>query len=46
MLLLDIVCIIFVEGNQQFNPNAIQSQLLHVYIIIRPEAINNKRLWR
>ncbi|KAG1144550.1 hypothetical protein G6F37_001300 [Rhizopus arrhizus] len=42
----DIVCIIFVEGNQQFNPNAIQSQLLHVYIIIRPEAINNKRLWR
>ncbi|KAG1052976.1 hypothetical protein G6F43_004914 [Rhizopus delemar] len=34
----DIVCIIFVEGNQQFNPKAIQSQFLHVYIIIRPES--------
>ncbi|KAI7908328.1 uncharacterized protein BX663DRAFT_424630 [Cokeromyces recurvatus] len=42
----DIVCIIFLEGNQKFNPNAIRSQFLHVYIIIKPESIKGKRHWR
>ncbi|KAI8874744.1 hypothetical protein K501DRAFT_161609, partial [Backusella circina FSU 941] len=31
----DIVSIIFIEGNQSFNPKAIRSQFLHVYIVIK-----------
>ncbi|KAI9487728.1 MAG: hypothetical protein EXX96DRAFT_554441 [Benjaminiella poitrasii] len=42
----DIVCIIFLEGNQKFNPKAIRSQFLHVYIIIQPKIIKGKRHWR
>ncbi|GAN03978.1 hypothetical protein MAM1_0052d03434 [Mucor ambiguus] len=42
----DIVCIIFLEGSQTFNPKAIRSQFLHVYIIIRPEVVNDKKCWR
>ncbi|KAI8881369.1 hypothetical protein K501DRAFT_189170, partial [Backusella circina FSU 941] len=43
---IDIVCIIFIQGNQTFNPKAIRSQFLHVYIIVRPEITNGKRCWR
>ncbi|KAG2204507.1 hypothetical protein INT46_000260 [Mucor plumbeus] len=42
----DIVSIIFLEGNQAFNPKAIRSQFLHVYIIIRPEFVNERKCWR
>ncbi|CAO3698525.1 unnamed protein product [Rhizopus stolonifer] len=42
----DIVCIIFVEGNQLFDPTVIQSQFLHVYIVVHPEYKENKRHWR
>ncbi|OAD03272.1 hypothetical protein MUCCIDRAFT_162853 [Mucor lusitanicus CBS 277.49] len=42
----DIVCIIFLEGGQPFNPKAIRSQFLHVYIIVRPEVVNGKKCWR
>lgn len=42
----DIVCIIFIEGNQLFDPTVIQSQFLHVYIIVHPEYKENKRHWR
>ncbi|KAL7319157.1 hypothetical protein PS15m_002326 [Mucor circinelloides] len=42
----DIVCIIFLEGSQKFNPKAIRSQFLHVYIVIRPEVVNEKKCWR
>ncbi|GAA5795314.1 hypothetical protein HPULCUR_000670 [Helicostylum pulchrum] len=43
----DIVCIIFLEGEQQFNPKAIRSQFLHVYIVVKPELDqDNKRCWR
>lgn len=30
----DIVCIIFVDGDQPFVPNAIKSQFLHIFVII------------
>lgn len=43
---IDIVCIIFIEGNQTFNPKAIRSQFLHVYIVVRPETVHQKRHWR
>ncbi|KAL9550474.1 hypothetical protein MBANPS3_004718 [Mucor bainieri] len=42
----DIVCIIFLEGSQTFNPKAIRSQFLHVYIIVRPEVVNGSKCWR
>ncbi|CAO3629217.1 unnamed protein product [Mucor fragilis] len=42
----DIVCIVFLEGSQAFNPKAIRSQFLHVYIVIRPEVVNHKKCWR
>jgi hypothetical protein len=47
-LVIDIVCIIFLEGDQLFNPKAIRSQFLHVYIIVRPEVDSHrdKRHWR
>lgn len=47
--LLDIVCIIYLEGDQLFNPKSIRSQFLHVYIIVRRELIEgekDKRQWR
>ncbi|KAF8932775.1 Rap/ran-GAP protein [Haplosporangium gracile] len=31
----DIVCIVFVDGDQPFVPNAIKSQFLHIFVIIR-----------
>ncbi|KAG0212416.1 Rap/ran-GAP protein [Mortierella sp. GBA30] len=31
----DIVCIIFVDGDQPFIPNAIKSQFLHIFLVIR-----------
>ncbi|KAI8641978.1 hypothetical protein BD408DRAFT_190615 [Parasitella parasitica] len=42
----DIVCIIFLEGNQPFDPTAIRSQFLHVFVIVRPEIVNDKQCWR
>ncbi|KAI9251579.1 hypothetical protein BY458DRAFT_16484 [Sporodiniella umbellata] len=42
----DIVCIIFVEGNQPFNPTAIKSQFLHVFIVVRQEEQAGKTIWR
>ncbi|KAI7857606.1 hypothetical protein BDC45DRAFT_500213 [Circinella umbellata] len=43
----DIVCIVFVEGNEcNFDPDIIRSQFLHVYIVIHPEMINGKEAWR
>ncbi|KAI8981014.1 hypothetical protein BDB01DRAFT_724338, partial [Pilobolus umbonatus] len=42
----DIVCIIFVEGNQPFNPLAIKSQFLHVFIVVHEELYLDKKVWR
>ncbi|KAF7727657.1 Rap/ran-GAP protein [Apophysomyces ossiformis] len=42
----DIVCIVFVEGNQRFDPNMIRSQFLHVFIVIHPESADGKDCWR
>ncbi|OBZ86749.1 Signal-induced proliferation-associated 1-like protein 1 [Choanephora cucurbitarum] len=43
----DIVCLVFVEGNQPFNPTAIKSQFLHVFIIVHKEILKNKtHVWR
>ncbi|KAI9274964.1 hypothetical protein EDC94DRAFT_509315 [Helicostylum pulchrum] len=42
----DIVCIVFVEGNQPFNPTAIKSQFLHVFIVVHQEVSNKAKLWR
>lgn len=44
--MLDIVCIVFVEGNQPFNPTAIKSQFLHVFIVVHQEVSNKAKLWR
>ncbi|KAF9935533.1 Rap1 GTPase-activating protein 2, partial [Modicella reniformis] len=32
----DIVCIIFVDGDQPIIPNAIRSQFLHIFVVIHP----------
>ncbi|KNC55418.1 GTPase activating protein Rap1-GAP [Thecamonas trahens ATCC 50062] len=32
----DIVCLVFVDGNTPFNPNCIESQFLHVFIVVQP----------
>ncbi|KAI8145180.1 hypothetical protein BJV82DRAFT_605181 [Fennellomyces sp. T-0311] len=43
----DIVCIVFVEGDEpRFDPDAIRSQFLHIYIVIHPEVIDGKDAWR
>ncbi|KAI8335214.1 hypothetical protein BD560DRAFT_340419, partial [Blakeslea trispora] len=42
----DIACIVFVEGDQPFNPNAIRSQFLHIYILVRAEYADGNRYWR
>lgn len=43
----DIVCIVFVQGNQPFNPAAIKSQFLHVFIVVHGEVCNNNvKSWR
>ncbi|KAI8356611.1 hypothetical protein EDC96DRAFT_446394 [Choanephora cucurbitarum] len=36
----DVVCVVFIEGDQAFNPNAIRSQFIHVYILVRAEYVN------
>ncbi|KAF9917849.1 Rap/ran-GAP protein [Lobosporangium transversale] len=35
----DIVCIIFVDGEQPFIPSAIKSQFLHIFVVIHPVAL-------
>ncbi|KAF9336378.1 Rap1 GTPase-activating protein 2 [Podila minutissima] len=35
----DIVCIVFVDGDQPFVPNAIKSQFLHIFAIIHPISL-------
>ncbi|KAG0034506.1 Rap1 GTPase-activating protein 2 [Podila clonocystis] len=35
----DIVCIVFVDGDQPFIPNAIKSQFLHIFAIIHPISL-------
>ncbi|KAI7877824.1 hypothetical protein K492DRAFT_109323, partial [Lichtheimia hyalospora FSU 10163] len=42
----DIVCVVFAEGKQPFNPAAIKSQFLHVFIIVHPEEWNGRIGWR
>ncbi|KAI8376327.1 uncharacterized protein BYT42DRAFT_498521, partial [Radiomyces spectabilis] len=42
----DIVCIVFVEGKQPFNPQAIRSQFLHVFIVVQEDIIENRTAWR
>ncbi|OAD80256.1 hypothetical protein PHYBLDRAFT_162905 [Phycomyces blakesleeanus NRRL 1555(-)] len=42
----DIVCIVFAEGRQPFNPAAIKSQFLHAFIVVHEEEWNGKIGWR
>ncbi|KAG2178874.1 hypothetical protein INT43_001720, partial [Umbelopsis isabellina] len=42
----DIVCIIFVDGRQPFNPAAIKSQFLHVFIVVHEERLKDQYMWR
>ncbi|KAI8354007.1 hypothetical protein BD560DRAFT_336601 [Blakeslea trispora] len=43
----DIVCLVFVEGNQPFNPTAIKSQFLHVFIVVHKETWKDQiSVWR
>jgi hypothetical protein len=44
--LLDIVCIVFVDGRQPFNPAAIKSQFLHVFIVVHEEKAGDEVHWR
>ncbi|KAF7721786.1 hypothetical protein EC973_004138 [Apophysomyces ossiformis] len=37
---------VFVEGKQAFDPTAIKSQFLHVFIVIHEEEWNNRKGWR
>lgn len=34
--LLDIVCLVLVEGNAKFDPSKIRSQFLHIFIVLQP----------
>ncbi|KAH8549890.1 hypothetical protein BGW37DRAFT_101600 [Umbelopsis sp. PMI_123] len=42
----DIVCVIFVNGRQPFNPAAIKSQFLHVFIVVHEDMIDDQPVWR
>ncbi|SAL98975.1 hypothetical protein [Absidia glauca] len=42
----DIVCLIFLEGSAVFDPNAIRSKFLHVYIVVRLELMEQSHRWR
>ncbi|KAG1437911.1 hypothetical protein G6F56_012872 [Rhizopus delemar] len=42
----DIVSIIFIEEDQAFDPRAIISNFVFVFIVIHPELIQGKRQWR
>ncbi|KAG0171682.1 Rap/ran-GAP protein [Apophysomyces sp. BC1034] len=42
----DIVCVVFVEGQQPFNPAAIKSQFLHVFIVVHEEEWKGRNGWR
>ncbi|ORX54136.1 hypothetical protein DM01DRAFT_1287272 [Hesseltinella vesiculosa] len=44
----DIVCIVFMDTDRQalFNPNAIRSQFLHVFIVVHPEKVDGEPAWR
>ncbi|ORX45469.1 hypothetical protein DM01DRAFT_1398139, partial [Hesseltinella vesiculosa] len=42
----DIVCLVFVQGCQPFNPAAIKSQFLHVFIVVHKEQRQGKDAWR
>ncbi|TPX33562.1 hypothetical protein SeMB42_g07447 [Synchytrium endobioticum] len=39
----DIVALVFIDGDAQFNPATIRSQFLHVFIIVKPELGNDGR---
>ncbi|KAI9354879.1 hypothetical protein DFJ73DRAFT_297553, partial [Zopfochytrium polystomum] len=34
----DIVCILFLDGDMQFDPSSIRSQFLHVFIAVQPRS--------
>ncbi|KAG0178214.1 Rap/ran-GAP protein [Apophysomyces sp. BC1021] len=42
----DIVCVVFIEGNQHFDPKAIRSQFLHIFVVVHPEVVNGRDCWR
>ncbi|KAI8346494.1 hypothetical protein B0O80DRAFT_392746, partial [Mortierella sp. GBAus27b] len=35
----DIICVVFVDGDQPFIPNGIKSQFLHIFIVIHPVSL-------
>ncbi|CAO3697759.1 unnamed protein product [Rhizopus stolonifer] len=41
----DIVCIVFIDGDQPFNPADIVSQMQHIFIVVRQEG-TDKKIWR
>lgn len=45
---VDIVCIVFMEGSttQQFTPESIRSQFLHVFILVYYERVSQQDTWR
>lgn len=43
---LDIVCVVFVKGQQPFNPAAIKSQFLHVFIVVHEDTWQGQIGWR
>ncbi|KAI8068440.1 hypothetical protein BC940DRAFT_237945 [Gongronella butleri] len=44
----DIVCIVFMDTDQRglFDPTAIRSQFVHVFIVVHPETSQGRPAWR
>ncbi|KAL0077579.1 hypothetical protein J3Q64DRAFT_1768321 [Phycomyces blakesleeanus] len=43
----DIVCLVFLEGPEsKFDPNEIHSQFLHVFVLVSPETVQDRQMWR
>ncbi|KAI7867867.1 hypothetical protein BDF14DRAFT_1725784 [Spinellus fusiger] len=42
----DVACVVFIENNQVFDPSAIRSQFLHIFIVVHPEEVLGKPCWR
>ncbi|KAL0085431.1 hypothetical protein J3Q64DRAFT_1100182 [Phycomyces blakesleeanus] len=42
----DVACVVFVEGNQAFDPTSIRSQFLHIFVLVHPEIAFGKPCWR
>ncbi|KAI8060173.1 hypothetical protein BC940DRAFT_323482 [Gongronella butleri] len=42
----DIVCIVFLDGDQAFDPAAIKSQFIHCFIVVHHGQMGGRPFWR